>query len=137
MLGNLLGTLVLVWWAMSQAVAFADCNISEDGMVITVTPRSCERIDGDSHPEVRAHVGPLYKDWNLKEAYTGALLRDSDGYRWMYPSKTSDPCREFPIGKPVQKRLYQTCCDTGRWGKCVFGGSFLGDLNGPKLNAFQ
>ena len=34
-------------------------------------------------------------------------------------------------------KLVTTCCDSGRWGKCVFGGQWLGDVDGKPINSFQ
>ena len=55
----------------------------------------------------------------------------------MLPSQAADPCRGFRPGSAVEKRASFTCCDTGRWGKCVFGGRFLSDPGEPPINAFQ
>lgn len=49
----------------------------------------------------------------------------------MLPSQAADPCRGFRQGSAVEKRASFTCCDTGRWGKCVFGGRFLNDPGKP------
>jgi hypothetical protein len=137
MLAKVGRSLICVWLMTFQNLAYANCLIPEDGMIVTVVAKSCQAINGDTHPEVKEHAGPMYETWNLKKAYTGALILDERGGQNMYPSKASEPCKEFPVGKPVKKRLYQTCCDSGRWGKCVFGGRFLGDIDGPKINAFQ
>jgi hypothetical protein len=37
----------------------------------------------------------------------------------------------------VEKLAFYSCCDTGRWGKCVFGGRFLSDPGQPPINAFR
>ncbi len=137
MFTKIISGVVCVWFVIVPSLAYANCLGPEDGMIVTVMAKSCEAINGDTHPEVKEHVGPMYETWNLKKAYTGALFTDGQGVRWMYPSKAANPCQEFPLNQPVKKRLYQTCCDSGRWGKCVFDGRFLGDLNGPKINAFQ
>jgi hypothetical protein len=69
--------------------------------------------------------------------YTGALVKDKKGSIWMYPSSGQDSCSKFPRNETVEMKAYYTCCDTGRWGKCVFGGKFLGDVDGKPINAFQ
>jgi len=86
---------------------------------------------------VQQHAGELFETWNLGKAYTGALITDKTGITWMYPSPETNPCQRFPVNEVVQKRAYFTCCDTGRWGKCVFGGNWLGDIDGKPFNAFQ
>jgi len=53
------------------------------------------------------------------------------------PGCRSLPCRGVRPGSTVEKRASFTCCDTGRWGKCVFGGRFLSDPGKPPINAFQ
>ena len=120
-----------------QTLVLADCVTIEEGKLITIQAKICEAIQGDTNPEVQKYAGSLYESWNLRKAYTGALVLDEQARRWMSPSTASNPCAEFPLGKPVQKRAYYTCCDSGRWGKCVFGGAFLGDVDGPPLNTFQ
>ncbi len=117
--------------------AFADCAERPQGQVIDVAIKACERIVADANEEVRQHGGRLYDVWNLKKAYTGALITDLRGLRWMYPSSAPNPCAQFPVNTRVPKRAYFTCCDTGRWGKCVFGGNWLGDVDAPPVNAFQ
>jgi hypothetical protein len=69
--------------------------------------------------------------------YTGALVTESSGRKWVYPTIESDPCKKFKVGVTVEKASYETCCDTGSWGKCVFGGSFLGDVGGKAVDSFQ
>ena len=119
-------------------VAFANCSDSpDDGRVVTIEAVRCEAIAGERNREVATHAGPAYEIWNLKKAYTGALITDVHGGRWMYPSPDRDPCARFPRNARVSRRAYFTCCDTGRWGKCVFGGQWLGDVDGPRVNAFQ
>lgn len=117
--------------------AVADCIEQVQGRVIEIRAKTCERIVAEEHQEVRKHAGPLFKTWNLEAAYTGALITDQTGVTWMYPSQNTNSCRKFPIGQPVKLRAYNVCCDTGGWGKCVFGGNFLGDIDGKPINTFQ
>jgi hypothetical protein len=134
---KLLRGFLVVFWGLWHTMAYADCMLGEQGAIITLTATSCENIKGTHHPEVQKYVGPWYGPWNLEPLYTGALITDAKGFRWMFPSIDSDPCREFPNDKPMKKKLYVTCCDTGRWGKCVFDGQFLGDIDGPAINTFH
>lgn len=126
-----LSTLSFSW------AALADCVEPVQGRIIEIRAKACERIVAEEHDEVRKHAGPLFKTWNLKDAYTGALITDQSRVVWMYPSRNPNSCGKFPIGKPVELRAYNVCCDTGRWGKCVFGGNFLGDIDGKPFNTFQ
>lgn len=117
--------------------AFADCVERPQGQIIEIAVKTCERVVAETNAEVRQHAGGFYEAWNLKRAYTGALITDLRGLRWMYPSSAPSPCAQFPANARVLKRGYFTCCDSGRWGKCVFGGNWLGDVDGPPVNAFQ
>ena len=73
----------------------------------------------------------------LARLYTGALVTDSRKQQWLYPSSAKEPCRSFPPGRKIRLMAYFSCCDTGIWGKCVFGGRFLADIGAPPINAFQ
>ncbi|MFM7362896.1 MAG: hypothetical protein ACKO6F_00485 [Cyanobium sp.] len=124
------------------ARVLADCLLPEDDTTVRIAVRSCRAIQADSNPEVRAHArldgpGALVGAATLRRLYTGALITDDQGWRWMAPSQTADPCRGFRPGSTVEERASHTCCDTGRWGKCVFGGRFLSDPGKPLINAFQ
>lgn len=129
--------LSLVLPAFLWRAAFADCAERPEGRIIEIAIKSCERIVADANEEVRQHAGRFYGAWNLKKAYTGALITDLQGLRWMYPPSDPNLCARFPRNTRVLKRAYFTCCDTGRWGKCVFGGNWLGDVDGPPVNTFQ
>jgi hypothetical protein len=124
------------------AGGLADCLLPEAGATVRIAVRSCTAIQADSDPEVRIHVrldgpGVLVGAPTIRRLYTGALITDNRGDRWMAPSQAADPCRGFRPGATVEKRASFTCCDTGRWGKCVFGGRFLSDPGKPPINAFQ
>ena len=129
--------LALVLLALFSREAFGDCVERPEGQIVEIEAAACEVIVPEQNRDVQKHVGTFYETWNLKKAYTGALIRDRRGQRWMYPSHDPRPCAKFPRNTPVQKRAYFTCCDSGRWGKCVFGGQWLGDVDGPPINAFQ
>lgn len=127
---------------VAPAQALADCALPPQGAPIRLTVRSCRSIEADSDPEVRAHVhldgpGALMGAPTIRRLYTGALVTDNRGTLWMVPSRAADPCRGFRPGSTVEKLASYSCCDTGRWGKCVFGGRFLSDPGQPPINAFQ
>lgn len=121
----------------------ADCINRPEGAIVSITPEKCRFVDSAKHSEVLKYgdrdryVNGNRETWNYKEAYTGDLITDKTGQRWMYSSSASDPCKRFALNQPVKMRAYYTCCDTGRWGKCVFGGAWLGDVYGKRINAFQ
>ncbi len=129
--------LTLLWVGVGGQGAIADCVTPENGNVVTLNVAACETIVAADNSTVQHYAGHWLETWNLRKAYTGALVTDNNGTRWMYPSSATDPCQQFPLNQVAQKRAYFTCCDTGRWGKCVFGGRWLGDLNAEPINAFQ
>lgn len=122
--------------------AMANCVNFADGTIAQIKVKSCQAIGGAKHPKV-LKSGDLSKFinsrpyWNYKAAYTGALVTDTAGLTWIYTSSASNPCKKFTKSKPVQMRTYAACCDTGSWGKCVFGGKWLGDVKGKRIDAFQ
>lgn len=120
-----------------SASVFADCTGGMDGQIVQIKVQSCEEIQAESNSDVQKYAGSYYKTWNLKKLYTGALVKEPSGVLWMYPSDRRHPCKEFRKGSVVNKKGYSSCCDTGRWGKCVFGGNFLGDVDGKPINAYQ
>lgn len=85
----------------------------------------------------RCRVISLAVSPSLRPLFTGALITDSEGLAWTYPSAAADPCSPFPPGRSVRKLASFSCCDTGTWGKCLLGGRFLADLGGPPVQAFQ
>ena len=115
----------------------ADCIKVEQGRIVKVEIRACEAIVAEKNNDVQKYAGPYYETWNLRKAYTGALIKDEKGSFWMYPTESRYPCADFPKKAIVEKKAYSTCCDSGRWGKCVFGGRWLGDVDGKSINAFQ
>jgi len=123
--------------ALMPPILAADCFFSPNGRIVTIAVRSCEAIDGRTNVEVLQFVGASSKFVELEKLYTGALVTEGRDTKWMYPSEEKDPCRRFVKGSKVKMRAYLTCCDTGRWGKCVFGGRWLGDIAGKPIDSSQ
>lgn len=115
----------------------ADCFFAPNGRIVTVVVQSCEAIDGRTNVDVLRYVGANSKFVELEKLYTGALLTEAHEIKWMYPSEEKDPCRKFAKGSTVKMRSYLTCCDSGRWGKCVFGGRWLADIDAKPIDASQ
>jgi hypothetical protein len=116
--------------------AFADCSFPNDGKVVGIKVESCEVIDGKTNKDVLKYAGPLQKTQTIQKLYTGALVK-AGGVKWMYPSEETNPCQNFGKSALVKMKAYLTCCDTGPWGKCVFGGRWLGEVNGKLVNSDQ
>jgi hypothetical protein len=117
----------------------ADCAGPEKA-AIDLVPQLCVRISAAEDPSIlaRARAKGLPGDQTMfARPYSGALVTDSRNHQWVYPSSAKDPCLSFPQGRRIRIMASFTCCDTGSWGKCVFGGLFLGDLGGEPFNAFQ
>jgi hypothetical protein len=107
---------------------------------INLVPQTCLPISTARDATIldRARSKGLPGDLTtLARLYTGALVTDSRNQQWLYPSSAKDPCRSFPPGRKIRLMAYFSCCDTGIWGKCVFGGRFLADIGAPPINAFQ
>jgi hypothetical protein len=141
-IGNaLLRVLLLVVLSVSNAVmptpAAADCSFSSDGRIISITVQSCEVIDGGTNKDVLKYSGGLQKNKTIQRLYTGALVTADRGFEWVYPSLGINPCQKFPKSAQVTMMAYLTCCDSGPWGKCVFGGRWLGDVHCKPVNAWQ
>lgn len=122
--------------AVPQFVA-ADCFFPPNGRIVTVAVESCEVIDGRTNVEVMAHVGASSNFKQLEKMYTGALVTEAHDIKWVYPSGEKNPCGKFAKGSKVKMRAYLTCCDSGRWGKCVFGGRWLADLDAKPIDSSQ
>jgi hypothetical protein len=123
--------------ASARQIALADCFFPPDGRIVTVVVESCEAIDGRTNVEVLRYVGANAHFVELETLYTGALVSEAHDVKWMYPSTEKNPCQKFTKGAKVKMRAYLTCCDTGRWGKCVFGGRWLGEIDGKPINSSQ
>jgi len=117
--------------------AAADCSFSSDGRNTTITVQSCEVIDGRTNEYVLKYAGGPHRNEAIQKLYTGALVTAVRGVRWMYPSPEPNPCKKFSKSAQVKVVAYRTCCDSGPWGKCVFGGRWLGDVDGKPFNAWQ
>jgi hypothetical protein len=140
--GNTLLRIVLLTVLMGSNAAMpmpsaADCSFSSDGRVIGITVQSCEVIDGRTNKDVLKYAGGLQKNEAIQKLYTGALVTADRGAKWMYPSTEANPCKKFPKTAQVRMMAYLTCCDSGPWGKCVFGGRWLGDVDGKPVDASQ
>ena len=137
----LLGIMLVALLGISNAVmpvpTVADCSFSSDGRIITITVQSCELIDGRTNTDVLKYAGGLQKSETIQKLYTGALVTADRGAKWVYPSSAANPCQKFSKSSQVKMMAYQTCCDSGPWGKCVFGGRWLGDVDGKPVNAWQ
>jgi hypothetical protein len=141
-IGNaLLRAVLLAALLASDAVmptpAAADCSFSSDGRIITITAQSCEVIDGRTNKDVLKYAGGAQKSETIQKLYTGALVTADRGAKWVYPSSLANPCHKFPKSVQVKMMAYLTCCDSGPCGKCVFGGQWLGDVDGKPINAWQ
>lgn len=123
--------------AVVPQVAAADCFFPPNGRIVTVSVESCEAIDGHTNVDVLARVGANRNFAELEKMYTGALVTESKDVKWMYPSEEKNPCGRFVKGSKVKMRAYLTCCDTGRWGKCVFGGRWLVDIDAKPIDPSQ
>lgn len=135
--GLALAIAVIISSVVVPPTVSADCYTPKDGQVIGIKVESCEVIDGKTNKEVLKYGGEAQKASNIQKLYDGALVTEESGARWMYPTSEANPCQKFPKSALVKMRAYLTCCDTGRWGKCVFGGRWLGDADGKPVNAFQ
>jgi hypothetical protein len=108
---------------------------------INLVPQTCLPIStaqGDATILARARSKGLPGGLTtLVKLYTEALVTDLRNQQLLYASSAKDPCRSFPPGRKIRMMAYFSCCDTGIWGKCVFGGRFLGDIGALPINAFQ
>ncbi len=107
---------------------------------INLVPQTCLPISTaqDATILARARSKGLPGDLTtLARLYTGALVTDLRNQQLLYASSAKDPCRSFTPGRKIRLMAYFSCCDTGIWGKCVFGGRFLADIGAPPINAFQ
>jgi hypothetical protein len=130
--------IILLLFVCIAHSAMADCVSTEDGKIIKVTVKQCKKISPLEEPSIKSTAGAEWYDtWKLERLYSGALITDISGTSWVYPSGSKTPCMDFKPGAVVEKKAYYTCCDTGNWGKCVFGGKFLTDVNGSTINTFQ
>ena len=133
---------LMMAWALSAmfmcSKAFADCLDVPDH-VVEITVASCRVLDPEQDPTLRNYEGMTFGDRKefLERWYRGALVKDTQGMVYVYPSKDPHVCDQFPKRATVKKMMGFTCCDTGRWGKCLYGGSWLWDVGGRPVNTFQ
>jgi hypothetical protein len=123
--------------ASAPPLASADCSYPNDGKVITIAVESCEVISGKTNKEVLKYSGAAQKTETIQKLSTGPLVRAKGSMKWMYPSTDVNPCKQFARSAQVKMRAYLTCCDTGPWGQCVFGGRWLADVDGKGIDASQ
>jgi len=123
--------------ASAPPLASADCSYPNDGKVITIAVESCEVISGKTNKEVLKYSGAAQKTETIQKLSTGPLVRAKGSMKWMYPSTDVNPCKQFARSAQVKMRAYLTCCDTGPWGQCVFGGRWLADVYGKGIDASQ
>jgi hypothetical protein len=122
---------------IQSSAVFADCAGDGRSHMIKLRVKSCENIVAEKNPEFQKQMENNVNRNNYKRIYTGALMRDDKDYMWMYPSTAINPCKQFRKDIVVTKTSGRACCDTGAWGKCVFGGAFIWDLNSKPINTFQ
>jgi hypothetical protein len=122
---------------MQTSIALADC--AGDGRPFTtkLSIKSCEKIVAENNTVVQENIPDIAKNAFLKKLYTGALIKVGGDWLVMYPSTSQDPCKQFRPNTIVTKKAGRACCDTGKWGKCAFGGTFIWDLNAKNINTFQ
>ena len=76
------------------------------------------------HSEINERAGFLDKKAR-QQLFTGALITDYSGNNWVHPTQKKSPCSELKKGQEIEKLADSPGCDTGNWGKCVFGGLSL------------
>ena len=131
-------TVIIFFFLLSaHSPVDADCAGGLNGDVIRIKVKSCEVLVPGQNSEIQKNAGNHLSSAQLDDLYQGALVTDENGRRWVYHSEAHDPCADFVAGHEVQKRGYTTCCDTGTWGKCAFGGQWLADEDVGPINAFQ
>lgn len=127
----------LVFSLFQPVLAKANCAILHDGELVKITIKQCRNISPSTDSRIKQMAGPVSEPWKLEKLYTGALILDSNGTQWVHSTDSLNPCEEFIVGQTIEKRRHQVCCDTGAWGKCIYGGNFLANTNDPKVNTFQ
>jgi hypothetical protein len=116
--------------------AFADCSFPNDGKVVDIKVESCEVIDGKTNKDVLKYAGASQKTQTIQKLYTGALVT-AGGVKWMYPSEEINPCQKIREIRPSKDEGVPDLLRHGGWGKCVFGGRWLGEVNGKPVNSDQ
>lgn len=121
-----------------SSAAMADCIEPQPNQKVGVTAKSCRSLDPKSDIKLRFYGGEVFgdRDTFMDRFYRGALVETADG-QYVYPTHEANPCDRFPVGREVAMVVDSTCCDTGAWGKCIYGGRFLRDEGAEPLNVFQ
>ena len=135
--GPAFSVLTLLILCAAPSALFADCT-TEPPTIKEIAVKSCRTLDPLKTKRFDiAAGGPAVDDAFYLRYYQGALVTDTRGVKYVYPVEDDNPCRLFPSGKIVRKVMDSTCCDTGRWGKCIYGGRWLWEQGADPLNTFQ
>lgn len=129
--------LALLILTLYPLAAKADCVGGEPAQV-KITVKSCEAIDPltDQRLKQPEQAQQMSEEFMLR-LFKGALVTLENGSTYMYPTAQPDACAGLTPGAEVEKIVSSTCCDTGKWGKCLLGGRFMHDVGGEPVNAFQ
>lgn len=129
-----LGLLILT---LCPLAARADC-VGGEPVKAKIVVQSCEIIDPLTDPRLKQpeQAQQMSEEFMLR-FFKGALVTLENGSTYMYPTAQPDACAAFTPGAEVEKIVSSTCCDTGKWGKCLLGGRFMHDIGGEPVNAFQ
>jgi hypothetical protein len=138
---------------IQSSAILANCFGVPREQVVQIKINSCKNIVAKKNADVQQYAANLYNRKTLSRLYTGALVNaDLLAIRggnselasikpvpdiFMYPSTVKNPCKQFRINTIFRKKTASACCDTGKTGKCVFGGIFMWDLNGKPIDVFQ
>ena len=138
-------TIVVVMLLFMSLPVRADCVPEPDGE-ISISIKSCEVLSPDTTPKLISYKKDGYglpsshTDDFLNLYFRGGLIMGTVGKKdiiAVYPSSDATVCKQFNKGMTVKKILTNSCCDTGEWGKCLYGGLFLYDVGGKPVDAFQ
>jgi hypothetical protein len=138
---------------IQSSIVLANCVGNPGEQIIQIKINSCENIVAEKNVDIQQYAANLYDRKTLSRFYTGALVNadllaiGQDNSRltnikpmhdiFMYPSMVKNPCKQLRKNTVVKKKTASACCDTGKVGKCVFGGTFMWDLNSKSINVFQ
>ena len=124
---------LLIFARVASATANClDAPPAETDLVVA----SCRVVD-PGEAKTLEQEGSRSSDKFYADYYQGALSTTPSNAQYVYPSSSQDPCAQFPAGASVKKIIGCTCCDTGSWGKCLYGGCWLWDVGGSPVNTFQ
>jgi hypothetical protein len=138
---------------IQSSAVLANCVENPGERIIQIKVNSCENIVAEKNADVQQRAANLYDHKTLSRFYTGALVnadllaigRKNSGltnikpvnYIFMYPSTAKNPCKQLHKNTVIKKKYAGACCDTGKTGKCIFGGKFMWDLNSKTIDVFQ